>query len=101
MNLQCICLCSSVYLSLIRKHISSLHCPHQTAPLPSVALSAVGLTNKDLPFPIGVCHLISTAHLAKGHASDDEDDEAGSSAVLARSLILVPVAVPGTARAER
>ena len=63
---------------------------------PLVAL----LTNDGLPLPIGLCDLIGAAHLAEGHATDDEDHDTWSSAVLSRCLILVPVAVPSTARAE-
>ncbi len=64
---------------------------------PPVAL----LTNDGLPLPIGLCDLIGTAHLAEGHAADDEDHDTWPSAVLSRCLILVPVAVPSTAGAER
>lgn len=67
--------------------------------LPPV-LSAL-LTNDGFPFPIGLCDLIGAAHLTEGHASDDKDHDTWTGAVLSRCLILVPVAIPGTARAER
>ena len=65
--------------------------------IPLVAL----LTNDGFPFPIGLCDLIGAAHLTEGHAADDEDHDTWTGAILSRGLILVPVAVPSTARAER
>lgn len=62
----------------------------------SAAPPGVLLTNDGLPLPIGLCDLIGTAHLAKGHTADNEDEDAWPSAVLSRSLILVPVSIPST-----
>lgn len=59
------------------------------------------LTNDGLPLAIGLCDLVGAAHLAEGHPADDEDDNAGASAVLAGGLVLVPVAIPGTAEDQR
>lgn len=59
------------------------------------------LTDDGLPLPIGLRDLIGAAHLAKGHAADDEDYDARPGAVLSRRLVLVPVAIPSTAGAER
>lgn len=64
---------------------------------PPVAL----LTNDGLPLPIGLCDLIGAAHLAEGHAANDEDYDTRPGAVLSRCLVLVPVAVPSTAGAGR
>lgn len=58
------------------------------------------LTNDGFPLPIGLCDLISAAHLAEGRAADDEDHDTRASAILSWSLVLVPVAVPSTAGAE-
>lgn len=69
--------------------------------LRSVAPLVALLTNDGLPLPIGLCDLIGAAHLAEGHAADDEDYDTRSGAVLSRCLVLVPVAVPSTAGAER
>ena len=67
------------------------------------ALSGPGalLTNDGLPLPIGLCDLIGAAHLAEGRAADDEDHDTWAGAVLSRCLVLVPVAVSGTVRAEK
>lgn len=54
------------------------------------------LTNDGLPLAIGLRDLVGTAHLAKGHAADNEDEDAWPSAVLSGSLILVPVSIPST-----
>lgn len=67
----------------------------------SVAPLVALLTNDGFPLPIGLCDLIGAAHLAEGHAADDEDHDTRSGAVLSRCLILVPVAVPSTGRAHR
>lgn len=56
------------------------------------------LTDDGLPFAVGLCDLIGAAHLAERHSTDDEDDDTWPSAVLSRGLILVPVAIPSTAR---
>lgn len=81
-----------------------VHSPH-VKPLAFGVCSAVPLvsllTNDGFPLPIGLCDLIGAAHLAEGHAADDEDHDTWSSAVLSRCLILVPVAIPSTARADR
>lgn len=70
-------------------------------PVRSAAPPAALLTNDGLPFPIGLRNLIGAAHLAEGHAADDEDYDTRPGAILSRRLILVPVAVPSTVRAER
>ena len=59
------------------------------------------LTNQGLPFAIGLCDLIDAAHLAVGHASDDEDDDARACFHLRRALVLVPVTVAGTATGSK
>lgn len=59
------------------------------------------LTDDGFPLPIGLCDLIGTAHLTEGHAADYEDHDPWSSAVLSGCLILVPVAIPSTNRADR
>lgn len=59
------------------------------------------LTDDGFPLPIGLCDLIGAAHLAEGHATDDEDHDTWSGAVLSGCLILVPVAVPSASRAHR
>lgn len=56
------------------------------------------LTDDGLPFAVRLCDLISTAHLAERRSTNDEDNDTWPSAVLSRGLILVPVAIPGTAR---
>lgn len=63
-----------------------------------VAPPGVRLTNDGLPLPVGLRDLVGRAHLAEGRASNDEDHDAWPSAVLAWGLILVPVAITGTAR---
>ncbi len=69
---------------------------------PLSVMSPVALLTSDgLPLPIGLCDLIGAAHLAEGHATNDENYDTWSSAILPRCLILVPVAVPSTARVER
>lgn len=68
--------------------------------LRSAAPPGALLTNDGLPLPIGLCDLIGAAHLAKGHAADDEDNDPRPSAVLSRCLVLVPVAIPSTAEQE-
>lgn len=72
-----------------------------TLDLRSVAPPVALLTNDGLPLPIGLCDLIGAAHLTEGHTADDEDHDTWPGAVLSRCLILVPVAIPSTARAER
>lgn len=56
------------------------------------------LTNESLPLPVGLCDLVGAAHLAVRQSADDEDHDAGTSAHFARALVLVPVAIAGTAR---
>lgn len=79
------------------------HTPYGGVPpynlgLRSVAPPGVRLTNDGLPLPVGLRDLVGRAHLAEGRASNDEDHDAWPSAVLAWGLILVPVAITGTAR---
>ena len=57
-------------------------------------------TDEDFPVLVGGGDLVGAAHLRVRHAADDEDDEARSAALVARTLVtvLVPVAVAsGTA----
>lgn len=65
--------------------------------VPPVAL----LTDDGFPFPIGLCDLIGAAHFTEGHAANDEDHDTRAGAVLSRCLVLVPVAVPSAAGAQR
>lgn len=58
-------------------------------------------TNESLPFAIGLRDLVHAAHLAVGHAPDDEDNDPWAIAYLPRALVLVPVAVTGTEHRER
>lgn len=53
------------------------------------------LTYQHFPLAVGLGHLVGTAHLAQAHASQDEDDEAGTTAVLPWGLVLVPVPIAG------
>lgn len=53
------------------------------------------LTYQHFPLAIGLGHLVRTTHLTQAHASKDENNEAGTTAVLPRGLVLVPVTIPG------
>lgn len=53
------------------------------------------LTYQHFPLAVGLGHLVGAAHLAQAHASQDENDEAGTTAVLARGLVLMPVPIAG------
>lgn len=47
-------------------------------------------------------HLVSTTHLVQAHAPKDENNEAGTTAVLPWGLILMPVPIAGAGvRGER
>lgn len=59
------------------------------------------LTYQHFPLAVGLGHLVSTAHLVQAHAPQDEDDEAGATAVLPWGLILVPVPIAGAKEEER
>lgn len=55
------------------------------------------LTYEHLPLPAGLRHLVGTAHLVQAHTPQDEDDDAGATPVLPRSLVLVPVPIASAA----
>lgn len=59
------------------------------------------LTYEHFPLSIGLGHLVSTTHLIQAHAPEDENNEAGTTAVLPRGLILVPVPIAGAGGRER
>lgn len=77
-------------------HALFSYCARCNTQPPNVSL----LTNDGLPFSIGLCDLIGTAHLTEGHATDDEDHDSWTCAVLSRCFILVPLSVPSAATAE-
>lgn len=54
-------------------------------------------TNQSLPFSIGLCDLIHTAHLTVCHASHNEDYDPGARLYLCGASVLVPVAIASTA----
>lgn len=58
------------------------------------------LTDHSLPLPVGLCDFVGAAHLAEGHASDDEDHQSGTGAVLSGCLVLVPVSISSAATEE-
>ena len=57
----------------------------------------VGLTNDGLPFAVCLGDLIDAAHLAVGHAPDDEHQHPGARLHLSGALVLVPVSIASTA----
>ena len=48
------------------------------------------------PLAVGLGHFVSTAHLIQAHTPKDENNEAGTAAVLPGGLILVPMSIAGT-----
>lgn len=59
------------------------------------------LTYEHFPLSAGLGHLVSTTHLIQAHAPEDENNEAGTTAVLPRGLVLMPVPVAGAGGRER
>lgn len=54
------------------------------------------LTYQHFPLAVGLGHFVSTAHLIQAHTPKDENNEAGTAAVLPGGLILVPMSIAGT-----
>ena len=53
------------------------------------------LTYQHFPLAVGLRHFVSTAHLIQAHTPEDENNEAGATAVLPGGLILVPMSIAG------